>query len=85
MTLGALLLLLIGVGAMVYVLARTRHLARRVQEGDPTLPGELPEVELPADVAALRDAGEDDAAAHLLARRLGVPLGDARAILHAAD
>ncbi len=85
MTLGTLVLVLIAVCAMVYVLARTRVLARRALEPDPSLAGELPVVELPEDVVALVDEGEDDAAAHLLARRLGVTIADARALLRAAE
>lgn len=80
MTLGALLLLLVGVAATAWTLVRTRRLARRAADWGE---GEALDVELPDDVRGLLAQGEDDLAARLLARRIGVPLADARAVIEA--
>ena len=81
MTLGQLLLLLVGVAATAWTIARTRRSTREASDWS----GARLDVELPEDVRRLVDAGEDDLAARLLAKRLGMPLGDARHVLAAAE
>jgi len=82
MTLGALVLVLVAVGAMAFVTVRTRRLVR--ESSAPARGEEPPEIELPADVEALLEAGEEEQAVHLLARRLAIGPDDARALVRAA-